>query len=113
MDLDIVKNKVVNVAFSKRERMNKDFSNWFKSSEKKAFLTLHNTFLSQNNEVTLKFKAPTHVMEDINKGKVIVNPEEIFLPDEIFEELNKLLDQQMSVKIGRADLNNLTLADFL
>ena len=113
MDLDIVKNKVINVAFSKRERMNRNFSNWSKSSKRKAFLTLHDAFLSQNNEVTLKFKAPTHVMEDINKGKVIVNPEETFLPDEISEEVNELLDQQLRVRFKEEDLKKLTLADFL
>ncbi len=113
MDLDIIKDKVVNINFSKRKGANMIVSNWSKSSKKKAFLTLHKSFLSQNNEVILKFKAPAHIMDDINKGKVVLDSECIFMPDEISEIVNELLDQQLRVKLKGADLNNLTLADFL
>ncbi len=113
MDLEIIKNKIVNINFSKRKGTNKDVSNWSKSSKKKAFLTLHKSFLNQNNEVVLKLKAPPHIMDDINKGEVVVDTEEIFLPEEIFEEINEILDQRLRVRLKKADLNDLTLADFL
>lgn len=113
MDLEIIKNKIVNINFSKRKGTNKDVSNWYKSNKKKAFLTLHKSFLNQNNEVVLKLKAPPHIMDDINKGKVSLDMNEIFIPEEISEEINEILDQQLRVRFKDADLNDLTLANFL
>jgi hypothetical protein len=113
MDLNIVKNKVTKINFSKRKGINRSVSNWFKSSEKKAFLTLHNSFLNQDNELVVKFKAPTHIVDMINQGKIAVDTKEVFIPDEISEEINNLLDQQLRVKLGKANLHNLTFAHFL
>lgn len=113
MDLEINKNKVTDLNFSKRKASNKDVSNWSKSSKKKAFLTLHKSFLNQNNEVVLKFKAPPHIIDDLNKGKLVIDSDQIFFPDEISEQINEILDQQLRVRLKKADLNDLTLADFL